>query len=97
MKEHSQDVRTNHKCLKSKNGLDARWAALTSQEQTNNPYNICIFRSDSNCKECPLKTQLDCRFNSKNYSVSSRHSCLLSLQVQQVYCLMHYLWISMFS
>jgi hypothetical protein len=38
---------------------------MNEQERANNPHNVCILRSDSECKECSLKTELDCHFDLK--------------------------------
>jgi len=36
---------------------------MADSGQKDNPYNVCIFRSSSECEECPLRTWLDCKFS----------------------------------
>lgn len=38
---------------------------MENKDQTNNPYDLCIFRSESECETCHLKNQLDCHFSLK--------------------------------
>ncbi|MFX0097892.1 MAG: hypothetical protein ACFE7E_09055, partial [Candidatus Hodarchaeota archaeon] len=39
---------------------------MSEKEQSDNPYDICTWKSVSECRNCSLKAELKCRFNSRD-------------------------------